>query len=155
MEPCQLQFVCGKRWTDLSAIPLSGARFCGDCKQAVFLVKTSAQLSLASAVGRCVGIADDNDFVGVIGDPGALGSFDWMEPGYYDEVELRYEGRPGEAQLQTLRLLLPSAMNDAAEKSLSDGLSVSLGSLGFREREALRQELEACLPAAALRAVPA
>ncbi|SDE34779.1 hypothetical protein SAMN05192589_115101 [Paracidovorax valerianellae] len=49
------------------------------------MVKTRDALVLASALGRCVGIADDNDFIGDIGEP----SFDWMEPGFFEGLSLR------------------------------------------------------------------
>ena len=93
MTLCQLKFVCGKSWGDLDHIDTEQARYCNDCQKAVFMVKTLPQLNLASALGRCIGIADDNNFIGVIGEPEG-GGFNWMEPGYFEGVSVRLSVQP-------------------------------------------------------------
>lgn len=82
MTHCHLSFVCGKKWDDLAATPEVSARFCDECGKNVFNVKTKAQLAAATVLRRCVAIADDNDFIGVIGES----AFDWLEPEYLHDV---------------------------------------------------------------------
>ena len=142
MGPCDLQFVCGKRWEGLTPIEAASARYCGECRKAVFQVKTKSQLLVSSALGRCVGIADDNDFIGVIGDPGSLGGFDWMEAGYFEGVAVRLAMQPDPARVDQLRLLFPKLFDGGLnEELLRHGEVVNLGELGAPEREQLLQEL--------------
>lgn len=147
MKPCDLQFVCGKAWEGLAPIALSAARYCGDCRKAVFIVKTKPQLLVASALGRCVGIADDNDFVGVIGDPGSLGGFDWMEPGYFEGVSVTLKGSLSADRLAQLRLTFPKLFDHAKnEELLLNGQPVPIGELGATERQELVSELHMLAP---------
>ena len=143
MKHCELRFVCGKEWDNLALTEVAQARYCTDCRKAVFMVKTKPQLLVASALGRCVGIADDNDFIGVIGDPGSIDGFDWMEAGYFEEVTIKLSETPSSERLEQLRLLFPKLFDYAeSEKQLLSGYSVSIGELGTQEREVLLGELK-------------
>lgn len=147
MGPCDLQFVCGKRWGDLAPIEAASARYCGDCRKAVFQVKTKSQLLTSSALGRCVGIADDNDFSGVIGDPGDLGGFDWMEADYFQGIAVRLAIKPSSSRVDQLRLLFPKLFDDGLnEQLLCSGGVVRIGEFSAPEREQLLLELQTLGP---------
>src|SRR6185436_16399472 len=111
MKHCELQFVCGKTWDSLTPTQSQMARYCGDCKKAVFMVKTESQLMISSKLGRCVGIADDNNFIGVIGEP--EDGYDWMEPAYYLNIVIRLNKQPNVARLEQLRLFFPTLFDCA------------------------------------------
>lgn len=147
MKPCTLQFVCGKEWEQLDATRIPRARYCGECRRAVFMVKKKHDLLLASAMGRCVGIADDNDFVGVIGDPGSIGGFDWMEDGFFEGVSIGLASPLSDERRAELRLLYPKLFDGGENESkLCSGSTVTIASLGKDVRSALRAELEALAP---------
>lgn len=147
MKACDLQFVCGKQWGQLEPTAVTSARYCGDCRKAVFMVKTKHQLHVASALGRCVGIADDNDFIGVIGDPVALGDFEWMEEGYFEGVTVILAIEPAPDRIALLRMIFPKLFDGGKnEVALLSGASVSIGELGRRDREQLASELGAFAP---------
>src|SRR6476469_6362780 len=71
---CDLTFVCRERWEKLATTGSADVRYCPNCDKGVFKVRTRAQLELASQVGRCAALTDDNEIVGWIGES----DFDWM-----------------------------------------------------------------------------
>lgn len=146
MTLCQLHFVCGKAWDDLKPINVEQARYCNDCQKAVFMVKTLPELNLASALGRCVGIADDNNFIGVIGEPEG-GGFNWMEPGFFEGLTVRLSTPPTPGRLQQLRLLFPKLFDgNVVEQLLLAGSYATIAELGPRERELLEREISSDAP---------
>jgi len=145
MKICELQFSCTQRWDDLDATDNASARYCSQCRKAVFMVKTKDALNLASALGRCVGIADDNDFIGVIGEA----KFDWMEPGFFEGVSIKLAKPVDESRLASLRLQFPKLFDDGpTEQKLLHGGSAVINDLGPGSRELLRIELQAQVPEA-------
>ncbi|RSZ57801.1 hypothetical protein HF313_24650 [Massilia atriviolacea] len=71
---CDLTFVCRERWDDLAITDSTDVRYCPNCDNGVFKVRTRAQFELASQLGRCAALTNDNDIVGWIGES----DFDWM-----------------------------------------------------------------------------
>jgi hypothetical protein len=154
MKACDLQFVCGKQWGQLEPTALANARYCGDCRKAVFMVKTRHQLHVASALGRCVGIADDNDFIGVIGDPVALGEFDWMEDDYFENAVVNLAMFPTPDRVAQLRMLFPKLFDgDKNEIALLSGATVSIGNLCRKDREQLASEFGEFAPELKMRSM--
>jgi hypothetical protein len=147
MKPCDLQFVCDQNWDDLEPIAASSARYCCNCCKAVFQIRTPTELLVSSTLGRCVGIADDNDFVGVIGEPTGSNQLDWMAAGFAKEVTLKLVRRPTEPRLVILRLLFPRLFDRGAnENILLSGGALNLGALGAPERTQLIGELRQLAP---------
>ena len=143
MTICELQFRCDKRWEELAPTANASARYCDDCQKAVFMVKTQDAFALAVALGRCVGIADDNDFIGVIGEP----SFEWMEPGFFEGLSLRAIKPISASRLPGLRLLFPQVFDRGpSEAQLLAGHSVVVPELGLGSRELLLGELKTHAP---------
>lgn len=146
MTLCQLQFVCGKAWDDLKPLNVEQARYCNDCQKAVFMAKTLPELHLASALGRCVGIADDNNFIGVIGEPEG-GGFNWMEPGFFEGLTVRLSTPPSAGRLEQLRLLFPKLFDGGTtEQLLLAGAPTIIAELGPCERELLQREISSDAP---------
>ena len=56
LRNCQFSFKCDKKWDSLEATPFSGQKFCGDCKQFVYLCLTDQQLSDHIRENHCVAI---------------------------------------------------------------------------------------------------
>ena len=54
---CQFSFKCDKKWDSLEATSSSGRKFCGDCKQFVYLCLTDRELSDHIRENHCVAIA--------------------------------------------------------------------------------------------------
>ncbi|NWK47568.1 hypothetical protein [Ralstonia pickettii] len=110
------------------------------------MAKTLPEFHLASALGRCVGIADDNDFIGVIGEPEG-GGFDWMEPGFFEGLTVQLSVPPSQERLQRLRFLFPKLFDGSAtEQLLLAGSSTTIAELGPRERELLAREISSNAP---------
>ena len=61
---CDLKFHCRQTWEKLEDTDMPQVRYCGNCEQNVFSVRTRRQLEMAHALGRCVALTDDNDIVG-------------------------------------------------------------------------------------------
>jgi hypothetical protein len=147
MKLCKLQFACDKKWEQLLPTKTPSARYCDDCHKAVFMVKTEHEFRLASALKRCVGIADDNDFIGLIGDPAAPGGMDWMEYDQSIPVSVALVGSISEARILELRLVYPRLFDDTnCEGGLLSGNSVSIGEIGPKEFNLLQQELLSMAP---------
>lgn len=51
---CEMEVVCGKKWSDLLETEVDGIRFCIDCKKSVFYTTTPAELRLAAERKLCV-----------------------------------------------------------------------------------------------------
>ena len=103
------------------------------------MVKTRYALGMAGAVGRCVGIADDNDFVGFIGEP--EGYWDCLEQGYYKRVSVKASQPIQESRLKILRLLFPKIFDGGTtETLLLNGGEIDLGELDSPTRLLLQKE---------------
>jgi hypothetical protein len=142
MLKCEMSFVCDKKWTDLAATDFDATRFCGDCKQNVFIVKTELQFLIARAFKRCVAIADDNNFIAVIGQTSAL---DWMEQ-EVKEISVSLS-RPIDADRRMqLRLLFPAIFDNAEnECHLMSGGFVRVGTFDAEKIKFLQHEIDAVL----------
>lgn len=57
---CKMEVICGKKWEELSLTEQDGIRFCGDCRKAVFLTTTPAELKLAAQRGLCVYVVPES-----------------------------------------------------------------------------------------------
>lgn len=71
---CDLTFVCRESWDKLADTDNADVRYCPNCDKGVFKVRTRAQLEMASQIGRCAALTNDNEIVGWIGES----DFDWM-----------------------------------------------------------------------------
>ena len=110
------------------------------------MAKTLPELHLASALGRCVGIADDNNFIGVIGEPEG-GGFNWMEPGFFEGLTVRLSTPPSAGRLEQLRLLFPKLFDGGTtEQLLLAGAPTIIAELGPCERELLQREISSDAP---------
>ena len=143
MSPCKLSFRCDKSWETLAPTASVEARFCSDCEKAVFMVKTRYAHGMAGALGRCVGIADDNDFVFFVGEP--EGNWDWLEqPDYYKRVLVKASQPIHESRLKILRLLFPKIFDcGTTERLILNGGEFDLGELDSPTRLLLRKEFHA------------
>jgi hypothetical protein len=140
MLKCEMSFVCDKKWTDLTATEFDATRFCGDCKQNVFIVKTELQFLIARAFKRCVAIADDNNFIGVIGQTSA---FDWMEQ-EVKEISVSLSKPIDAARRMQLRLLFPAIFDNADnECHLMSGEFVRVGTFDAEKIKFLQHEIDA------------
>jgi len=111
------------------------------------MVKTISELHIAAALGRCVGIADDNDFIGVIGDPAGPGGLDWMEEGYFEDISIKLSARPTDERLEYLRLTYPRLFDrEKNESNLLNGNLVVLENLNIEERQEISRELQTHVP---------
>lgn len=143
MTPCHLSFVCGKKWTDLAATSEASARYCDDCGKNVFKVKTEAQLSVATALRRCVAIADDNDFIGAIGES----TFEWLEPGYLHDVLVGTSSPVSAQRADLLRKFFPTILDCGPnERLLNSGGLVRIENIGPEAREILMHEIASLAP---------
>jgi hypothetical protein len=118
MKKCELTFVCGKKWDELQDTERATVKYCEDCSKKVFVVKTRKQFSLAVGLGRCVGIADDNNFIGVIGD--TAGSMDWMESDSFLRGLARAKSTLTSEQDATLEWLMPKFVKSLQDRPLAD-----------------------------------
>lgn len=104
-------------------------------------------MNVASALSRCIGIADMSGVIGDIGDPGAPGMMDWMEAGYFLHVSASLTKVVSAERVRELRLLFPKLFDASLnEQALLAGVSVRLGELGPEERELLSQEFQTLAP---------
>ncbi|WP_338846309.1 hypothetical protein V8J88_21435 [Massilia sp. W12] len=143
MTHCHLSFVCGKKWDDLAATPEASARYCNDCGKNVFKIKTEAQLSVATALRRCVAIADDNDFISAIGES----TFEWLEPGYLHDVLVGTAHPLSAPRADLLRRFFPMIFDAGPnERTLNDGGLVKIENVGPAAREILLCELASLAP---------
>ncbi len=103
-KQCDLKYWCHKKWTDLALTATPDVRFCTHCTKSVFALQTRAQLRVATAVGRCVSLMDDNEIVGWIGEP--EGSRDWMEE-ESTSVRMRADGPLSADRQKHIQSLFP------------------------------------------------
>lgn len=145
MKKCDVVFVCGKQWSALEETSRSDARYCDDCGRDVFMVKTASEAAVASALKRCVGIADDNDFVGLVGEPGPAG-LDWMEAVPRD-VEVTLSQTLNDERLLQLRREFPAIFDGSRnERTVLAGERLRLGEFGEDRMVVLLGELAARAP---------
>ncbi|NHZ96363.1 hypothetical protein [Massilia sp. CCM 8734] len=104
LTPCDLRTICQRKWEQLTPTANERVRYCDHCTKAVFALRTQAELSVASAVGRCVAFADDNEIIGVIGEP--EGQWDWMETPS-DTVKIRFGHTVTVELAEQMRLAFP------------------------------------------------
>jgi hypothetical protein len=72
LRNCQFSFKCDKKWDSLEATSSSGRKFCGDCKQFVYLCLTDRELSDHIRENHCIAIASvirNKDFDTEVGIP--------------------------------------------------------------------------------------
>jgi hypothetical protein len=86
---CDLRTMCEKKWEELTETDNDLIRYCGDCEKNVFALRTREELGIASAVGRCVALAKDNNVFGWVGQP--EGEWDWMEE-ETETIRVRFVG---------------------------------------------------------------
>ncbi len=112
LTKCDLRTLCQRKWEQLAPTANERVRYCGNCTKAVFALRTFAELSVASAVGRCVAFADDNDIIGVIGEP--EGSWDWMEDAS-ETVKVRFDPIFPAELTEHMRLAFPLVFTSGVE----------------------------------------
>lgn len=83
-----LHNACDQHWDALAPSADAAVRHCASCQRNVYAVRTRAESALHLALGRCVAIMDDNDFVGLIGS----GVLDWMDA--HRALTFHWQGPP-------------------------------------------------------------
>lgn len=144
MDNCGLAFLCHKRWDDLAKTEFDFGRHCGACSKTVFVCRTRAELAVASALGRCVALAKDNEVIGWIGEPD--GAWDWMEDPS-EELFIRANHSLDPVQFTRLQMLYPAAMAAYGEPSgFPAGTWIPLGAFTPFVAAGILKELARTLP---------
>ena len=98
---------------------------------------------MATALRRCVAIADDNDFIGAIGES----TFEWMEPGYFHDVLVGTSSPMSAHRADLLRRLFPTILDGGPnERALNSGGLVKIENIGPEELEILLHEIASLAP---------
>ena len=137
---CDLIFVCRQTWNQLRRTDEPQVRYCDNCDKGVFSVRTRAQLELASSIGRCVALADDNDIVGWIGES----DFDWMAE-QSETVAVRPLHPLDEETACRLRMAFPRVFG-AETRYHPPGIWIPIGTFSLRLADELEAEIRAQFP---------
>ena len=116
---CDLTLVCQVSWDKLKATDGTDVRHCPHCDKGVFKVRTRAQLELASQVGRCVALTDNNQIVRWIG----KSNFDRMEE-ELEVVAIRSHHPIDAAMESRLRLAFPKVTEIAGSFPLGQWIVI-------------------------------
>lgn len=140
---CDLTFTCRQVWSRLQKTTIAEARYCDSCDKNVFAVRTRAQLDLATAVGRCVALTDENDVIEWIGQS----EIDWLDEETV-RVSLRIEQALAEEAALRLRRAFPrlETMNGAFQP----GAWLSLGTFLPRIAATIEAEIHTNFPGIAV-----
>ena len=141
---CDLTFVCRQTWETLGKTETSGARYCKQCDKCVFPVRTRVELEMASAIGRCVALTDDNEIVGWIGES----NVDWMAE-ESETVAIRSDYPLDADMLSQLHLAFPKLIGLA--KPYLPGTWVVIGSFSPHIAAILEADIHAKFPNLELR----
>jgi hypothetical protein len=106
---CDLRTRCEKKWEELAKTDDDLVRYCEHCDKNVFALRTREELSVASAVGRCVALANDNNILGWVGEP--EGEWDWMED-ETESIRVRFVGPVSAGVTKQFRSAFPRAFID-------------------------------------------
>ena len=141
---CDLTFMCRQTWETLQETGISRARYCDKCDKSVFPVRTRVELEMASAVGRCVALTDDNEIVGWIGES----DFDWMAE-ESETVAIRSH-HPLDSDLASqLRLAFPKSVT--IEKQYQPGTWVIIGQFSPQIAATLEADIRTMFPSLEVR----
>lgn len=68
---CKVEVNCPKRWEAMEESPFENVRFCGSCKQNVFLAKNEEQLKWAASRNHCAAVltSEESMVVGMFAPP--------------------------------------------------------------------------------------
>lgn len=141
---CDLTFVCRQTWESLRQVAPSHVRYCDRCNKGVFSVRTRVELEIASAIGRCVTLTDDNEIVGWIGES----DFDWMAE-ESETVAVRSHHPLDTDMVSQLRLAFPKLI--VLEKPYLPGTWLVIGSFSPRIAAILEADIRAMFPNLELR----
>ncbi len=136
LTKCDLSLTCERKWEELQNTGDPKVRYCGKCTRGVFAVRTRAELTVASAVGRCVALTDDNEIIGWTGEP--EGCWDWMEE-ESETLRIRFDHHFSEELTDRLRLAFPRI--DQAGLALKPGTWITLGNFTEYVAKNLQAEL--------------
>lgn len=141
MDHCELDFVCSKRWNELTPTDRADARHCGECDQHVFNVDTDGEVELARMLGRCAG-RDADQLFGLVGR-----SYARLTDPKLLAVGVRLVQPLTDARTLELRYAFPALFDRGERESrLRSGALVMLEILEADILKLLTEELEDCAP---------
>jgi len=117
---CKLSFICAKKWEELGKTEDAEIRYCDSCAKGVFAVRHRDEFELASALGRCVALTQDNQVFGWIGE--AEDGWSWMEP-ESELIRVRVKN-PHSMNWPKLALAFPRAFAQVASKPTTAWISL-------------------------------
>ncbi len=137
---CSLSFICTKKWEELSKTEDAEIRYCDSCAKGVFAVKHLDEFELASALGRCVALTQDNQVFGWVGEP--EDGWSWMES---DSIRIRLRVKnPHATNWPKLALAFPHAFAQLANQATAAW--ITLGEFNAHLAEKLHQHILSAFP---------
>ncbi len=131
--------MCRKSWDSLADTDSLHVRYCANCDKGVFKVRTRAELALASQMGRCVALTDDNKIVRWIGKSRVAPMEEALET-----VAIRTHSPLDASTQRRLRLAFPK-VTDIAD-GLPPGMWITIGTFSPHVAADLDADIRAQFP---------